>query len=848
MDNNRSRMTGNFMLASFFLFLLPPEAISGEKLKVYHFNKNLKINRMNKIEGVQADCLYYGGKFKLPLSLTSCYRWSAFQYTTIHRVLFTMQIGIINSDFSDLEQGFLFGYWDTGPWLGYRLKDKAYNWFAHVPIGSQLHTWTHTCFTFDLNTGSYKLAENGKIVFRKFYPSLTKASQLLNLTFNFFSVGCVNKKENFKYSVMHGKVTDVQVWEKELEDDEMIAITSCKNVSRQGTFLNWSTTDWTFAVPRNLSELEIHDMKEVCNFPERSFLFFPIPSTFDRAEGLTCKKFSGSLVGYVTKGQFEEIANFMSKRKYFYNDQCMFAKAETSNDLAVWLRLTDNVKEGQFKDDHTGKAPDYFPWYENTPVANSTTYNCVNILVRGSINDDEGFEVLKSGIKDELCFDKKCSLCETPTFTNKILVRGLCEESAYDTEYNYIVADNGTPMYVGILTSAIWYDEKRRLWVWIDRKMENDVATSNSRVDSLFIGVNAVNFENSSDPCIKDQAIKVINIKLTTCIGDDQFTCNNGLCIPMNERCDQNINCDDESDEIDCKMLEMNKNYNRRIPPFTFDYEKNKKKPIEVAVSITIIKFLKIAEVDHLYKLKFVLQMEWYDYRLQFHNLKPKRSENALTVEESKKIWIPSLIFSNTQENDATTATRNTLLTVSKEGNYTRSMPEVVEEINIYKGKENRLTFEMTFTKDFECEYQLSMYPFDMQTCAVNLEVNALEQQSLKIVPKTVQMKGKIELTQYIVTAWKLVYKNDSNHSKGIQMIFQLKRRIINQLLTSFLPTFIILVIVYCTNYFKLSHFNTALTINLTSMLVLTTLFIGVSNSLPRVAYIKVTNKCNQCF
>ena len=101
-------------------------------------------------------------------------------------------------------------------------------------------------------------------------------------------------------------------------------------------------------------------------------------------------------------------------------------------------------------------------------------------------------------------------------------------------------------------------------------------------------------------------------------------------------------------------------------------------------------------------------------------------------------------------------------------------------------------------------------------------------------------MLGKVVLTQYIVTSWRLNYRNSSDHTEGIQMILKLKRRIVNQLMTSYLPSTIILAIVYCTNYFKLSHFNTALTINLTSMLVLTTLFIGLSNSLPQVAYVKV--------
>ena len=67
-----------------------------------------------------------------------------------------------------------------------------------------------------------------------------------------------------------------------------------------------------------------------------------------------------------------------------------------------------------------------------------------------------------------------------------------------------------------------------------------------------------------------------------------------------------------------------------------------------------------------------------------------------------------------------------------------------------------------------------------------------------------------------------------------------LKRRIINELLTTYLPTVLILIIVYTTNYFKSFFFEAVVTVNLTALLVLTTLFISVSGSLPPTAYVKM--------
>ena len=67
-----------------------------------------------------------------------------------------------------------------------------------------------------------------------------------------------------------------------------------------------------------------------------------------------------------------------------------------------------------------------------------------------------------------------------------------------------------------------------------------------------------------------------------------------------------------------------------------------------------------------------------------------------------------------------------------------------------------------------------------------------------------------------------------------------MNRRIINELLATYLPTIFILGIVYATNFFKPFFFEAVVTVNLTSLLVLTTLFISVSKSLPPTAYVKM--------
>ena len=64
----------------------------------------------------------------------------------------------------------------------------------------------------------------------------------------------------------------------------------------------------------------------------------------------------------------------------------------------------------------------------------------------------------------------------------------------------------------------------------------------------------------------------------------------------------------------------------------------------------------------------------------------------------------------------------------------------------------------------------------------------------------------------------------------GIAMTILLKRRVMNAIMTIYVPTVLILIIVYSTNYFKRFFFEAIISVNLTALLVLTTLFISVSS------------------
>ena len=158
-------------------------------------------------------------------------------------------------------------------------------------------------------------------------------------------------------------------------------------------------------------------------------------------------------------------------------------------------------------------------------------------------------------------------------------------------------------------------------------------------------------------------------------------------------------------------------------------------------------------------------------------------------------------------------------------------------------GSQNPLTISRVYSTHFICEFDMGAYPFDVQTCKAIFTMKGNTGFFAKMVADELQYLGPIDLTQYYVSSWRM-WEEDalSNDTIGasIQVEITLGRRLLNELLTTYLPTILICIVSFCTNYFRPFFFEAIVTVNLTSLLVLTTLFISVSNNLPKTAYVKM--------
>ena len=141
--------------------------------------------------------------------------------------------------------------------------------------------------------------------------------------------------------------------------------------------------------------------------------------------------------------------------------------------------------------------------------------------------------------------------------------------------------------------------------------------------------------------------------------------------------------------------------------------------PITINVSIVLLKIVEIKEENHAIEFQYEIIMKWRDNRLTYQNLKEDTSLNALPEVDIKKLWLPLVIYANTDQKLTTRLGMewqwSTIVTVTKEGNFTRSGLDSLHEIETFKGGENTLTMRQTYTNQFQCGFVLARYPFDTQ-------------------------------------------------------------------------------------------------------------------------------------
>mgnify|MGYP002054490611 CR=1 FL=1 len=230
-----------------------------------------------------------------------------------------------------------------------------------------------------------------------------------------------------------------------------------------------------------------------------------------------------------------------------------------------------------------------------------------------------------------------CAICKIenqPVFTMK----GFCYVGEADWN-NYISIDNEHQLnfYEGYKKTNILFNETVKKW---------SISTKKG-LSQQFVAELSVNEFMSKYPIgrhkwfVQDPICDINNsryaLTISFCNFPDQFTCDSGHCISLNDRCDEKRHCQDGSDEIDCELVHIPPSYKlANSPKFGSEHDG----PMKIKIHTSIISIDSIDTVNMILELTMKLFLEWYDKALTFSNLFPD-TKNMIDNNKISAIWTP---------------------------------------------------------------------------------------------------------------------------------------------------------------------------------------------------------------
>ena len=112
------------------------------------------------------------------------------------------------------------------------------------------------------------------------------------------------------------------------------------------------------------------------------------------------------------------------------------------------------------------------------------------------------------------------------------------------------------------------------------------------------------------------------------------------------------------------------------------------------------------------------------------------------------------------------------------------------------------------------------------------------DQKSVTLIPSILTMNQTLDMTLFHITGY--VLENSTSSRGGIEMTITMQRKILSEMMTTYFPSLLLMMITYATTFIKPFFFEAALSVNLTTMLVMTTIFISKMEGLPPTSDIKM--------
>jgi hypothetical protein len=218
-----------------------------------------------------------------------------------------------------------------------------------------------------------------------------------------------------------------------------------------------------------------------------------------------------------------------------------------------------------------------------------------------------------------------------------------------------------------------------------------------------------------TSPCLEAGQQREVMLDLSRC-GEWEFPCSDSTaCIDLELKCDGKRDCKDNSDELVCARLLPG---DSETPP-----PRQEGLRTGVTVRLEVISIVDINESNEFMRVQAHLSATWRDPRLTLLNLNHDDQLNLVAGSDRAKLWFPSVVLANTEARDVLSVDNDSVVTVGRAGPSTLTPHSHLDSSLSFEGEQNPLTASSFIVRDFLCTFSLSLYPFDTQTCSVDIAV-----------------------------------------------------------------------------------------------------------------------------
>ncbi|XP_045582905.2 uncharacterized protein [Procambarus clarkii] len=679
-------------------------------------------------------------------------------------------------------------------WLNRFRPVVAHRWQFQI-LKDKLRTfkWYHLCFTYDHLKYLYNTFIDGKLVYemtynvkRQIYGDYARLGQ------------SVLSKHSFS-----GALSQVNVWDSVLSADVIADMAACKT-DPLGNYVSWEAGWDLYSVTEYNTSLESFCKQTMDTF------YFGFPRLSKAQAFYQCEALGTHLPLSTNMDELLLLFNVSVQLWSGYKDLCI---------TNFWASIIDVEREGTWVTHYDNVLAPLALWNDGEPNGNFYE-NCAKIE--------------HWGLSDVDCLtDLLCAICE---FTDLPILSllGTCELEERNLHFIAYQEGLGDLYFKGY--GAYHIKKVEGEWLWINVVENKTLARLD--VDAPFnmpMGRRVWHLE--SPVCNQREGPRTL--VLTPC-GPDSYSCDDATCIPHQNRCDLKYDCLDHSDEAECQLVSQPEDYRKDLPPRQGNGVNASSLPITLHVNV------ESAAVDTTLmtmQLSYKIIKIWIDDRLNYRNLKINDSLNKVDYTSMMSLWSPIIAFVNTEGHQHTVVDIESSLYLKRQQPPDRSDNSAPGEVDLFPGKRNPLLLSRKYSTTFICDFDLMLYPFDVQFCDMRLQMLSGSKDFLNFeeTNSSAAYYGSAVLLEYQVQQPKLVYEHSGEFSV-MKVRLWLQRRSGYAILNIYMPSIIILAICYLTLFLRPHALDVRLMTTLTSLLVLATLFTQVSSSLPKTSYFKMVD------